>query len=700
MKNIFTFIFILVFFISQIYAQKDTIITEDLFEMSFEELLKVKVFTSSREFETIDDAPNVIYVITAKDIKQRGLKTYKDILLGIPGINIFLGDLGYFTQIRGIAPNSHNKVTYMINGRQVNQITEANMLSGPVSFDNVERVEVIVGPGAVLYGAETLLALLNIVTKKEGKSSISVNTGQDLNEKANALGHIRTNVSIMKKWENNKFISFSFSGIKQQGWSAFDTINFFNPNNNNHVGKLIMDQYKPSYHLFANGEFDEFGFQYSSYNGTLTDIGRESRQGTKGKRYDKVNDFMITHKKNWNNIINSRIQFNYADKRFARAVTEGFHQNEDLAQDIYNIELAVNFRYDKHYLQFGSKYEHIANKLNYLIGYDPLDPSVAANEEVQQFIKNGYYQTFGFYISEKWNIIDDKFILIAASRLDRNTILEEEKWYFSPRVALIGKPTSYWTSKLFFNTSTHMPDTRQSTLNMVYGLDNINTVPPIWAQSNPLVHRPERLTAYEFQNIFTFKKHRIIINAYYQELSDFISWFNPSTNMGDFTGYGSELYWQGEFSKMLSCWSNISYTASDFELTANKFRESSNFPSNDDGESVSVPKIQANIGVNMNFTENISLSLTGRYFTMQPAYFITYDATNLTNYRKQEWGYINNQFYLDANLLFQNVIIKDLNLSLKIENLTNNQNLIAAQYRKYRYAPRGISALFTVKFSF
>ncbi len=695
---------LIVVFISIIFSSQSTIAEEvldlkSLFSMSLEELLNVEVVTSSRKSEKIEDAPNVIYVITADDIKRRGYKSYLDILTTIPGMNVFHGDLGYFSQVRGVAPNSHNKVTFMINGRQINPLVENNMLTGPITLDNAEKVEIIVGPGSVLYGAETLLAIVNIITKKEDHNELTIRVGQDLNADADQLGFQNIVATFAKKWDDNENFTFSMSALKSSGWDGFDTLNISNPNDYDKTGRNILDNYLPSYFLTANARHDEYHLQYVSYNAEQVDIGRSRRYDTEGVRIDKMDDLMFQILKEHNKNVDTRFQVNFSNKRTARMTIEGKGGNADLAETQYNFEYAINYQNSNHHLQFGLKYIVYQDRFNYDILWYPDDPdSSRESSHALQLVENSDYNSYGFYISEEW-MATNKLKLVGASRFDRNEVLKEKKIYITPRLAAIYKLTDKITSKLIFNTSTHMPTASQSPLNQLYGSDKPEGVAPVWAATNTLATKPERLRAYEFQNIFSFEKHRISLNLYYQEIDDFISWFNPTTNMGNFSGTGVELDWKSKISNSINLWANVSFTNTDFELTAKKFKESSNFPSNEDGESVAVPKHNVNMGSDLRIKKHCYLSLVARVFTRQPAYFIEADPT-ADNGQSERWDYVNNQFYFDANLLFENVITDDLDISINCKNLTNNTQLVAAQYRTYRYSPRGIALYLAVNYRY
>lgn len=697
-KHNLIIVLLFIFSLNNIKAQLENT-SSNLLELSIEELMNVQVTTSSRKKEKLEDAPNVMYVITEEEIKSRGYKSYLDILTTIPGLNAFHGDFGYLSQVRGVAPNLHNKVTYMINGRQVNQLLEANMLTGPVTLDNAKRVEIIVGPGSVLYGAETLLAIVNIITKTSDSNEIGFRIGQDINKDADVLGYKNINMLFSKNWSDKRYCNFSLSGLTFAGWDAFDTVNIKNPNFRDNIGRNVVGKYYPSFFITANARYNDFNFQFVSYNAEQHDLGRSQRYESEGNRIDKVDDFMLQHLKQINKKLNLRIQFNYTNKRTARITTEGPGGNTDLSQTIYNFESAINFENANHYIQLGAKYQFAQNQFNYDFLWFPDDPVISKDtSHMQQLVTSGYNNSFGLYISEEWKI-NNKLKIVLASRLDYDEILKNNSFYLSPRTAIIYRPIPILTSKWMFNTSTHMPSPVQSPMNNIYGADKPDGVAPGFAKTNELASKPERLMALEWQNILSLNTGRLSLIAYYQKINDFISWFNPTTNMGNFEGYGFESEWKTQAFSSHTFWLNASISSTDFELTAKKFRESSNFPSNENGESVAVPLFSANSGFDFQITKNLNLSLIARYFTKQPAYFIKADPSS-TSGRKEEWGYVNNKFYIDANLLYENAFTKGLNISLSCKNITNNKDLIAAQFRKYRYSPRGISIYFAFKYTF
>ena len=138
-----------------------------VFGLSLEELGRVEVVTPSRKAEPVDRAPNVTYVIPAGEIQRRGFTTLRQVLETVPGFAVFHRDLQFVAQVRGIAPNDNEKITVMINGHSINQVFEPEVLGGALPLDNLDRIEIIVGPGCVLYGADTLTAIVNLITRDQ-----------------------------------------------------------------------------------------------------------------------------------------------------------------------------------------------------------------------------------------------------------------------------------------------------------------------------------------------------------------------------------------------------------------------------------------------------------------------------------------------------------------------------------------------------
>jgi len=151
---------------------------EDVWSMSLDDLLNMEVVTASKSGEKLSDAPGVLSVYTSNELERFGGKTLYEILARIPGLS---QSTGYFPDksiisIRGdqaSAISSH--VLYLINGRPVREVHEGGISTDllntfPVGI--IERIEVIKGPGSVLYGSNAFSGVVNIITKKSEENTV------------------------------------------------------------------------------------------------------------------------------------------------------------------------------------------------------------------------------------------------------------------------------------------------------------------------------------------------------------------------------------------------------------------------------------------------------------------------------------------------------------------------------------------------
>jgi outer membrane cobalamin receptor len=142
-------------------------------EEDFFKLEENIVTTASRKEQKISDAPAAIYIITDKQIRERGYRTLIDALSDIPGFDI-IHNYGIFPELihqRGLVGNNQRTLLY-IDGIPDNNLTEGAILGGSIRFplNNAQRIEVVSGPASALYGANAFNGIINIITK-DGKTN-------------------------------------------------------------------------------------------------------------------------------------------------------------------------------------------------------------------------------------------------------------------------------------------------------------------------------------------------------------------------------------------------------------------------------------------------------------------------------------------------------------------------------------------------
>ena len=142
--------------------------SDDIAELSLEELANIEVTSVSRRAESLSDAAASIFVITGNEIRRSGAQSLPEALRLAPNLQVARVDArNYAVTARGYASPFENKLLVLIDGRTV----YSPLFSGvywdvqDVVLDDVERIEVISGPGATLWGANAVNGVINIVTK-------------------------------------------------------------------------------------------------------------------------------------------------------------------------------------------------------------------------------------------------------------------------------------------------------------------------------------------------------------------------------------------------------------------------------------------------------------------------------------------------------------------------------------------------------
>lgn len=145
----------------------------DLAKLSIEELANYEVTSVSKRAERLGDAPSSIFVISHEDILRSGATSVPEVLRLAPNLQVTqAGSSRYVITARGFngapaAQNFSNKLLVLIDGRTV----YSPLFSGvywdmqDVMLSDVDRIEVISGPGATLWGANAVNGVINIITR-------------------------------------------------------------------------------------------------------------------------------------------------------------------------------------------------------------------------------------------------------------------------------------------------------------------------------------------------------------------------------------------------------------------------------------------------------------------------------------------------------------------------------------------------------
>jgi iron complex outermembrane recepter protein len=142
---------------------------EPLKQLSLAQLGDVEVTTASKEPEEVWKTPAAIYVLTNEDIRRSGVTSIPEVLRLVPGVQVSRIDNDHWAvAIRGFADQFSKSMLVLVDGRSLYTPLFAGVywaLQDGILLEDVQRIEVIRGPGGTIWGANAVTGVINIITK-------------------------------------------------------------------------------------------------------------------------------------------------------------------------------------------------------------------------------------------------------------------------------------------------------------------------------------------------------------------------------------------------------------------------------------------------------------------------------------------------------------------------------------------------------
>ena len=139
-----------------------------LFDLSLDELLSLEVTSVSKKAQPISEAAAAVFVITSEDIRRSGVTTIPDALRMAPGVQVLQVDANKWAiGTRGFSGRFTNKLLVLMDGRSLYTPLYSGVFWDvqDTLLEDIDRIEVIRGPGATLWGANAVNGVINIITK-------------------------------------------------------------------------------------------------------------------------------------------------------------------------------------------------------------------------------------------------------------------------------------------------------------------------------------------------------------------------------------------------------------------------------------------------------------------------------------------------------------------------------------------------------
>jgi len=193
---------------------------QDLFDLSLEELSSLRVSIASKRDEAVHNAPGVITVITAKELNRYGARNLHDAMRLIPAIQRIYPQFTHrnSVSVRGISSGALDKyLLTLLNGKPLRDPilsgVNAPVYEG-IPLELIERIEIIRGPGSVIYGSNAFAGVMDIITKEAG-----VQLRNTLNLRRGSSATDIQELFLNKKFDNGLGVVAALRGHASDGWA-------------------------------------------------------------------------------------------------------------------------------------------------------------------------------------------------------------------------------------------------------------------------------------------------------------------------------------------------------------------------------------------------------------------------------------------------------------------------------------------------
>jgi iron complex outermembrane recepter protein len=448
---------------------------QELKKLSYDDLLNIEVTTVSRTDSTVGQSAAAVSVITQQDIRRSGATTIPELLRLVPGMNVARIDNNkWAVSARGFNQRFFGKMLVQIDGRTLYNPFTSGVYWDAVDYplEDIDRIEVIRGPRAGVWGANAVNGIVNIITKpgKDTQGGLLV-SGGGLQEKGFGMfrygGHRGSKLSYRLYGKGfNRGEQSSGSGDSHDAWSGESS-------------GFRMD-WQPSDMNLVTLQGD--------YLHSVAERRDVRAQPIPPYSFDNA-DTERTHNVNvlgrWRRTINDDSSWTL------QVYWDTFHRFSDSLEtpfrwDTYDVDFQHQFSAgQRHKLLWGTGYRLV----NSLLGHSERDNGFLFHTVQERHAD----QTVSVYVQDEVTLVEGALTLSLNSRFEHNDFTGSES---QPGAQLLFTPTKQHTFWASVARAVRIPN-----LNEFYAEPRLlpsATVPPVFPRqvANPGI-RPETVLAYQ-----------------------------------------------------------------------------------------------------------------------------------------------------------------------------------------------------------
>ena len=526
-------------FLSTISTAKEP---TDFFDMSLEELLEVEISVASVKPERIIETPAIVSRYNIDDMSGMGLRTLKDLLSFIPGFVLQESrTAGTTVMIRGLVEGFNQKVLLLLDGVPYWMPSHSEIPLLGIPIEAISHVEVIRGPGAVIYGTNASAGVINIITKQTEESVAAFAVGS--NHRVNGGSYIHNQIS------DDSFFSIALEAQSDEGYQGeFKNVSqpgFFPQGISDDGFETKSEEMKSVLAKYHNDEFNLLAQAFTTLINELDEpsplvIGSDLEQTGYLLHVDNTWKLHVTDLTLFSDYNRFSQEFE-ADNLLGVGVNGGFRFNDN-AKDNYRWRSGGSIRHiASESLSFFGGFEFERRQIeDYFIYSQTTGSNVLKLIDSKQTLERSLYGQADYTLGN-WRFL-------VGGRYTNNSQSGEK---LTPRLSTVYKIDRSQSIKLLYSVGFNSPNFAQTYINA-----------PGLLEGNPDL-KAETVKTLDLAYSYEADNSLFVANAYYLEAEDFIqrrlqagliSFFNAEK----FERFGLELDYQRAMYNFLF-FANLSY---------------------------------------------------------------------------------------------------------------------------------------------
>ena len=422
-------------------AQRVGAPTDDLTKLGVDELFSVQVTSVGRKAQKISKSPASVFVLTAEDIRRSGATSIPEALRWVPGMTVLsLDGRSWDVSIRGSARLYSDKILVMIDGRSLYTPLFSGVIwdAVDVPLGDVEQIEVVRGPGAVMWGPNAVNGVINIITKKARQtkgSQTSVSAGNETRGLESRWGAAPNDKIAYRVWGK---LDYRNPAYGSPGLYNFNTFSYRDPSIRN------LDTATGRMGFRVDGQSDEK--DQWMIQGDLYKTDRQDPLGYPG--IQPAVDRMQAH---------TDYNGGYLQGRWTRTSSSGSESVLQFSYDRNNIDYPYvggklqNLTFDfQNRMQTGER-----NEIYWGAGYQQYWDDTYSNRFVSFNPRSDAIRSGDIVLRDEWQVAPGRLVASAGVRIDYNSFRDIE---YQPSFRLLYTPQPNQSAWLAVSRAVRTPN--------------------------------------------------------------------------------------------------------------------------------------------------------------------------------------------------------------------------------------------------